>query len=168
MKIEFVDITLDERTDGFKCDEPRLNSFLEYDAYFEHIMCLSKTKLVKVNNKLVGYFTLALMPIKTIIQDGDDIQYMGITLKYLAVDEKYQNKGVGTLMLNNILPSCQEFANLIGCRCLYIDAVNSKIDWYSKRGFQTLDVKNDNLYNTTTPMIVDYQDDDIVSDYFDE
>lgn len=168
MQIEFVDITMDEKTEGFKCEEPRLNSFLDHDAYYEHIMCLSKTKLVKVNNKLVGYYTLALKPIETIIEDSDDIQYMGISLKYLAVDEKYQNRGVGTLILNNVLPMCQEFASSIGCRCLYIDAVDSKVEWYLKRGFQALNNKNNNIYNTTTPMIIDYQDDEIVNDYFDE
>lgn len=90
-------------------------------------------------------------------------------LKCLAVDRKFQASGIGSAILQYITPQCKELSEFIGCRCLIIDAIREKVNWYKDRGFQFID-SEDNLkeYDVTIPMFIDFRDDEIVIDYFEE
>jgi|GEM_PF-1100240 len=173
--IELIDIRDDEDLKGFKCEDTLLNEFLKRNAYFEHIMHLSRTKIIKVNEIVAGYFTIEFRSIEIPI-DGDDNKYPAIVLKCLAVDENYENKGIGSTVLEYITVNSKDISEFIGSRCLFIDARVSKLRWYKDRGFQFVKAEyNDkdinelieNIDDTTVEMFIDFRDSDLILKMFD-
>ena len=70
-----------------------------------------------------------------------DIRYHYLELKYLGVDVKYQNKGIGSeIMKKIIIPEAREYFNFLNLvKGLFIIPLNDKVrNFYSKFGFQTL------------------------------
>lgn len=169
MNLEIIDITSENEFENFKCENSSLNNYLEREAYFEHIMKFTNTKLVKIKNEIVAYFSMQFKQI-TIIEELDDIiNYPAIYLKCIAVDEKHERIGIGTSLIEYITMQSREISLFIGCRCLIIDALRDKVEWYKDRGFQFLDSEeNINQYNVTVPMFIDFRDDELVIDYFEE
>lgn len=166
LDIELIDIHSDEDLKEFKCEDSLLNEFLKRDAYFEHIMHLSRTKIIKVGEVVTGYFTIEFRSIEIPI-DGDDNKYPSIVLKCLAIDENYENKGIGTNVLEYITINSKDISEFIGCRCLFIDARVSKLKWYKDRGFQFVKAEyNDmpideliaNVNDSTVEMYIDFRD----------
>lgn len=168
MELELIDITIDCELDSFNSNNPSLDSYLKRQAYFEHIMHLSNTKLVRLNNDIVGFFTMEFRTLKIPI-DYDDNIYPVICLKCLAVDREFQGHGIGSNILRYIAPESKELSKFVGCRCLIIDAIKEKVNWYKERGFQFLDSEDRlNDYETTVPMFIDFRDNELVADYFTE
>lgn len=54
LNIELLDIDITEGFHDFKCEDVLLNEFLKRQALFEHIMHLSRTKIIKVNGETAG------------------------------------------------------------------------------------------------------------------
>lgn len=164
--IELYDITEREELDRFNCEDVLLNLFLQREAYLEHVMHLSRTKLIKIQNELAGFFTIEIRNINLPI-DEDDNKYSAIVLKCLAVDKNYENYGIGTSLLEYITLKSKEFSEFAGCRCLFIDARVSKLKWYRDRGFQFVINEYNNidinslfllLNDPTVEMFIDFRD----------
>ncbi|TYQ13204.1 UNVERIFIED_CONTAM: Acetyltransferase (GNAT) domain-containing protein [Acetivibrio alkalicellulosi] len=174
--IELIDINANEDLTKFKCEDPLLNDFLQRNnAYFEHIMHLSRTKIVKVNEVVVGYFTTEFRSIDIPIY-GDDNKYPSIVLKCLAIDENYENMGIGTHILEYVAVTSKDISEFIGCRCLFIDARVSKLKWYKDRGFQFVKAEyNDSsidkiiidINDTTVEMFIDFRNNSIIEEMLD-
>ncbi|KGK85850.1 N-acetyltransferase [Clostridium sp. HMP27] len=168
MELELIDITTGVELDNFNSNNPSLDTYLKRQAYYEHMMHFSNTKLVKINNQVAAFFTLEFREVKIPV-DYDDNIYPVVCLKCLAVDCKFQSNGIGSTILEYITPQCQELSEFVGCRCLIIDAVKEKVNWYKDRGFQYIDSEESiNEYDVTVPMFIDFRDTELVIDYFDE
>jgi GNAT superfamily N-acetyltransferase len=168
MELELLDITIDVQLENFNSSNPSLDVYLKIQAYFEHIMHLCNTKLVKINDDIVAFFTMEFRTLGIPI-DYDDNIYPVVCLKCLAVDDRFQGKGIGTAIIQYVVLECKELSKFIGCRCLIIDAIKEKVNWYKDRGFQLVDSEEDlNKYDITVPMFIDFRDNELVVDYFDE
>lgn len=98
MELKIEDIKSDDNIESFKSDNPSLNTYVQREAYFEHIMKFTNTKVVRVEDDIVAYFSIQFKDIK-IIEDFDEYNYPSIYLKCLAVDKGYENHGIGTALL---------------------------------------------------------------------
>jgi GNAT superfamily N-acetyltransferase len=166
-EIELIDINRDDDLSGFNCGDHLMNDYLSSEsAYYEHIMKLAMTKLIKLDEeKVVGYFTLQFKTIR--IEEDDSNIYPCICLKYICIHIGYQNKGIGTKVLNYIVKQTREISNFVGCRCLLIDAITSKIEWYKNRGFDFIEEDDMINYNeSTVKMFMDFRDKDLIDSYF--
>lgn len=154
MDIEFSDIEINEKFCAFKCEDVLLNEYLKRGACFEHIMHLSRTKIIRLNGEAAGFFTMEFRIIE-IPLDGDENKYPVIALKCLAVDEKHENQGIGTNILEYITINSKDVSEFIGCRCLFIDARVAKLKWYKDRGFQFIknEYNNINIEEVTAKII---------------
>ena len=168
MELELINITTGVELDNFNSNNPSLDTYLKREAYYEHMMHLSNTKLVMINNKIAAFFTMEFREIKIPV-DYDENIYPVICLKCLAVDCKFQSQGIGSTILEYITPQCQEISEFVGCRCLIIDAIKEKVTWYKDSGFQYIDSEeNIDKYDVTVPMFIDFRDNELVLDYFNE
>lgn len=62
----------------------------------------------------------------------------GVRLGRLAVDQRFQGKGLGELLLVNALSRAQRIYDEAGGIGLFVDAVDEQVAGYSKRfGFMT-------------------------------
>lgn len=168
MELKIEDIKLDDNMEDFKSDNPSLNTYVQREAYFEHIMKFTNTKIVRAEDNIAAYFSIQFKDIK-IIEDFDEYNYPSIYLKCLAVDKRYESHGIGTALLEYITIQCEEVSKFVGCRCLLIDALTEKAKWYEDRGFQYLDSDiNRHLYDITIPMFIDLRNNELLIDYFEE
>ena len=103
----------------------------------------SVTYLLFKNNELFGFYTLNIYQIEgeKPNDDGDIESFNYLELKYLGVDVKYQNKGIGSeIMEKIIIPEAREYFNFLNLvKGLCIIPLNDKArNFYSKFGFKTL------------------------------
>lgn len=164
LELELIDISDNEKFEYLDCGVPSINNYLlTGEAYYEHIMKLVNTKLIKLDGRVVGYFSIQF---KTIKIEGNSILYPCVCLKYICTDSSYQNMGIGTKVLNYVVKNAKELSDFIGCRCVLIDAITTKRDWYRERGFDFLeDDDNIDLQKSTIEMIIDFRDNDLIDDY---
>ena len=48
MELKIEDIKIDDNIESFKSDNPSLNTYVQREAYFEHIMKFTNTKVVRI------------------------------------------------------------------------------------------------------------------------
>lgn len=165
LELELVDISDSDNFDNLNCGTPTINTYLlDGTAYYEHIMKLTNTKLIKLDGRVVGYYSLQF---KTIAIEGNRTLYPCICLKYICTDLNYQNMGIGTKVLNFVVNNSKLTSDFVGCRCLLIDALTTKIQWYKDRGFDFLeDDDSIDLEESTVEMIIDFRNNEAVNNYF--
>lgn len=120
-----------------------------------------------INEIIVAYFTIEFKNIE-IEEDEITETYPTVYLICLAIDDKYKNNGIGTILLQYITVEAEKISEFIGCRSLLTDALSYKVSWYQDRGFQYLEEDNCKQDDITVPMFIDFSDYDLVIDYFEE
>jgi GNAT superfamily N-acetyltransferase len=164
LELEILDVKEHEDINSLNCGVGPINNYLiKGNAYYQHMMKLANTKLIKLDERVVGYFTLEF---KTINIEEDE-SYPCICLKYLCTDLEFQKRGIGTKILDYVVNSSKDISNFVGCRCLFINAITSERKWYKDRGFDFLeDDDRIDLTALTVAMIIDFRDNEIVNAYF--
>ncbi len=168
-----------EQVSGFCCRNGSgaedLEDFIKHDALRYQEKNLSRIYLAHGDLGLVGYFALCCCAIKLqparpvdieaarAAQLGDDagIGIPGVLLARLAVDDRYQGRGVGKELFSWAYRiSRTRVAPLLGCRFLIVDAYSDRAPFYEKRGCQRIGKQKDgspviqmylDLFPPTTP-----------------
>ena len=138
-KIKIIDLkNYQEVVENFSCKAKEIDDYLKKKAYMDMSKIKSVTYLLFKNNELFGFYTLNIYQIEgeKPNDDGDIESFNYLELKYLGVDVKYQNKGIGS----EIIPEAREYFNFLNLvKGLCIIPLNDKArNFYSKFGFKTL------------------------------
>ena len=143
-KIKIIDLkNYQEIVEKFSCKVKEIDDYLKKKAYIDMSKIKSATYLLFKNNELFGFYTLNIYQIEDNEpnDDGDIESFNYLELKYLGVDVKYQNKGIGSeIMEKIIIPEAREYFNFLNLvKGLCIIPLNDKArNFYSKFGFKTL------------------------------
>ena len=143
-KIKIIDLkNYQEVVENFSCKVKEIDDYLKKKAYIDMSKIKSVTYLLFKNNELFGFYTLNIYQIEgeKPNDDGDIESFNYLELKYLGVDVKYQNKGIGSeIMEKIIIPEAREYFNFLNLvKGLCIIPLNDKArNFYSKFGFKTL------------------------------
>ena len=143
-KIKIIDLkNYQEVVENFSCKAKEIDDYLKKKAYMDMSKIKSVTYLLFKNNELFGFYTLNIYQIEDNEpnDDGDIESFNYLELKYLGVDVKYQNKGIGSeIMEKIIIPEAREYFNFLNLvKGLCIIPLNDKArNFYSKFGFKTL------------------------------
>ena len=143
-KIKIIDLkNYQEVVENFSCKAKEIDDYLKKKAYMDMSKIKSVTYLLFKNNELFGFYTLNIYQIEgeKPNDDGDIESFNYLELKYLGVDVKYQNKGIGSeIMEKIIIPEAREYFNFFNLvKGLFIIPLNDKArNFYSKFGFKTL------------------------------
>ena len=143
-KIKIIDLkNYQEVVENFSCKAKEIDDYLKKKAYMDMSKIKSVTYLLFKNNELFGFYTLNIYQIEgeKPNDDGDIERFNYLELKYLGVDVKYQNKGIGSeIMEKIIIPEAREYFNFLNLvKGLCIIPLNDKArNFYSKFGFKTL------------------------------
>ncbi len=133
--------------EAFDCGDGALNDFLctEEVANYEREN-LGRTYLAYYQGELAGYFTVS--------NDGLRVEYLrtfksfskahimkletipAIKIGRLAVDRKWQNRGIGRMLIKYIAGMAIDMGRGSGIRLLILQAKPQSIDFYEKCGFQ--------------------------------
>ena len=156
----------------FDCEDEDLNDFLFNEATPYQKELLATTFVMENDKQTLGYYSLlndslqlredmfasksqfrkflrALMPypkrhLKTI---------PALKIGRLAIDKSFKGKGLGSVIMANIISKCIKMNKEQACRLITVDAYKQAIPFYQKMGFKFLteDDKND----TTRLMFLD-------------
>ena len=62
----------------------------------------------------------------------------------LAIDKTYKGKGLGKMIMQNLMDECIELNKKIACRLITVDAYKGALTFYQKLGFEFLTEKDNN------------------------
>jgi len=127
---------------SFNSTSGELNDFLKSDAFSDQDNLISKTYICLYENFIAGFFTLTADTIEIkAVNEFDSIdnyeyrKYPAVKLARLAVDSKFERKGVGRFLLLAAIGKTLSICNSIGCRYITVDSKPESVDFYKKHGF---------------------------------
>jgi GNAT superfamily N-acetyltransferase len=143
---ELTMVSLDKKHNlfSFNCSSSELNDFLKNDALADQNNMISRTGLCFWKGQLVGYVALLADTIeaKAVIDGLEHYEYRkypGVKVARLAVDSRFERKGIGTYLLAAALGKTQFVCENIGCRYLLVDSKKDSIGFYQRNGFKLVE-----------------------------
>jgi GNAT superfamily N-acetyltransferase len=126
---------------GFDSGEPALDDWLRRRAVQNEASGASRTYVVCVGRKVVGYYTLAAGAVAHAEAHGrlrrnmpDPVPVM--VLGRLAVDRTIHGQGVGTGLLRDAVLRTVQAAEIVGIRAILVHAISEAARrFYEKYGF---------------------------------
>jgi predicted N-acetyltransferase YhbS len=94
---------------------------------------------------VLGYFTLAASSVprdrfpKKFVRGLPPYDLPLILLARLAVDKRFNGRGLGHALISEALKITLRVADEVGCRCIITDAYPDKAGWYARYGFLPLE-----------------------------
>lgn len=164
MDISYHLTDISDKTDvsSFNCGDDDLNDFLLSDALQNQEDWLSRTHILcSAENIPMGYFTITLDTLhKGRLALSDKIggypyqKYPAVKLARLAVDTRFQNCGIGKLLMKHFFIAAYGLMKEGGGRFITVDAKNSARGFYQRFGFRAVpSQKNDEIIS----MYLDFQ-----------
>jgi GNAT superfamily N-acetyltransferase len=126
---------------GFDSGEPALDDWLRRRAERNKASGASRTYVVCVGRKVVGYYTLAAGAIAHAGAPGRIRRNMPdpvpvIVLGRLAVDKAFHGQGAGTGLLRDAVLRIVQAAEIAGIRAILVHAISEEAKrFYEKYGF---------------------------------
>ena len=156
----------------FDCEDEDLNDFVFNEATPYQKELLATTFVMENNEQTLGYYSL----LNDSLQLREDMfasksqfrKFLRELMPYpkrhlktipalkigrLAIDKSFKGKGLGSVIMANIISKCIKMNKEQACRLITVDAYKQAIPFYQKMGFKFLteDDKND----TTRLMFLD-------------
>ena len=113
-----------------RLDEKSFNRFLEYSDYF---------KLVKYDNQFIGFIigVLANRPYNSVNYKWFEKKYKTfIYIDRIVISFKFQNKGFGTLLYDDLISSFKDRIDFMTCEVNIIPKNNISMKFHKKYGFK--------------------------------
>src|SRR5207253_11428376 len=139
----------DDVAHNFDCNDDALNNYLKKHAWSNQQKISIRVTYVVVDESasktVLGYFTLATSAIprtpfpKKQVRGLPAYDLPLILLARLAVDHRFEGRGLGRLLLREALRISLSVSEQVGCRCIITDAYRNKVSWYAKYGFIPLE-----------------------------
>lgn len=134
---------------AFDCGDPALNRYLRTFAgqnQFKHFV--GTTYVASEPDQpfvILGYYTLAAtsIPFYSVV-DLPGLRKLpyrdvpAVLLARLAVGQQFQKQGIGHQLIGDAIKRTLELTQVIGCRCLIVDAYPNAVSWYAKFGIVPL------------------------------
>jgi GNAT superfamily N-acetyltransferase len=127
---------------AFACGEPTLDDWLRRRAVANQLSGVSRSYVLIGNNRGAGYYTLAAGAIAVteapgrLRRNSPDPIPMAV-LGRLAIDQAWQGRGLGHLLLRDAVLRTRQAAETIGIRGLLVHALSPAAKrFYEIRGFR--------------------------------
>jgi len=79
--------------------------------------------------------------------------YTAVHIRYIAIDKRVQNQGIGTIVFKGILSELIKLSEKYPIRIITLDALAKYYEWYKKIGFKDIPGKESD--GITYPMYMD-------------
>lgn len=130
----------------FNSHSDELNEFIKKDAMRDQENRVSRTYLCCWKKNIAGYVTLLTDTLELhAVSEIDGIdgyfyqKYPAIKIARLAVDVKFERKGVGRFILLTSIGKAIKISDEIGCRYITVDSKPESIGFYEKHGFKVVE-----------------------------
>lgn len=149
IKNNYYIVKLNEKhnLNDFSCGLDDMDDFLKNDALDQQEDNLNVTYLAKYHEEIIGFFSLLSDIIKLKdIENEYDLPYStcpAVKIGRLAVNEKYNSLGLGTVLLDNTCYQIKRISDIIGVRFITVDAYCNVRGFYYKNEFNHLKIHNE-------------------------
>ena len=134
-------ISPDHDLSEFHCGEPALDEWLKRRALPNEESGASRTYVVCLENRVVGFYALAVGAVAHAGAPGrirrnmpDPVPVM--VLGRLAVDESMQGRDIGRGLLRDAILRTMQAAEIAGIRAILVDAISERAkQFYVRAGF---------------------------------
>ena len=142
MNLAVEKLSRQHRVDGFDCGREPLNRFLSRFALQNQLAEASQTYVVDSADGVVGYYTLVVGQVE--YDDAPARLVKGLArypaplmiLARLAVDRRFQGRGLGSALLKDALLRTAQAAAIAGIRALAVHAKDEEARaFYERFGF---------------------------------
>jgi GNAT superfamily N-acetyltransferase len=130
---------------GFDCGRPELNHWLRNVARQHQDKGLSRTFVASLEDRpaqICGYYALTLTEVDTQSLAAERRKKLprmipGVRLGRLAVDQRFQGKRLGELLLTASIDRVRQIMEHAGVVGLFVDAIDEKAAlFYARYGFE--------------------------------
>lgn len=137
---------MDKEVTEFKCANSSIEQQIE-DAYFITLLKQAYGHQIVIDGTVIGYYMLyfkgiQLEEINKIMEEDYESNmadyYMAMHIRYLAIDERLQHKGIGTRVLKGIIAEILRLSKIYPIRIITIDALSEYYEWYKTIGFKDI------------------------------
>ena len=160
---------------GINCGNNSINKKLE-EAYTLFLLRQGYTYAIRTDTKLLGYYMVTFRKISVHEWETHEINdymsnmsqdYFSLHLQVIAIDEKYQHHGVGTMILRDLMKQAKELSLRWPIRFMTLDALSDKYKWYNELGFKPINVNENYASGYYIRMYYDcIECRDTIEDYF--
>jgi GNAT superfamily N-acetyltransferase len=149
----------------FDCGDLALNEYIRRYAWQNQVRHQVGTTYVAADERqplwVIGYYTLAMTEIRSdsvpeasaALRSLPYAAIPAILLARLAVDARFNGRGLGRKLLADAFRRSVEIGRQVGCRCLIVDAYPGAVDWYARFGF--IQIEGARSGAATQKMIID-------------
>lgn len=95
---------------GFSCGNPLINHYLktQYYALRDHLLGIASTSVLLYENNVVAFFTASCTQVEIPEDESkqigiNDLYVPAIEVKFLAVSQEFQGRGIGSIILSLIV-----------------------------------------------------------------
>lgn len=145
-ELQIILLTKRHELTSFSSKNDDLNDFLKNDALGDQENMVNKTYLCCWKKSFIGYFSMVADTIEVqAIHESDGIRgypyhkYPSIKIARLAVDKKFERKGIGRFLVLAAIGLAMAVSELIGCRYLTVDSKLESISFYEKLNFKIVE-----------------------------
>lgn len=138
-----------DRVENFDCADEPLNHYLKHHAWTNQQKISIGVTYAAFDDSapqvVLGYFTLATSSVarerfpKKYVRGLPSYDLPMILLARLAVDRRFNGRGLGHALISEALKICLRVADEVGCRCVITDAYRDRIGWYARYGFISIE-----------------------------
>jgi GNAT superfamily N-acetyltransferase len=153
--VEIVPFSRAISRDEFRCGNDSLDNWLKKFAGQNEDRFRSRTffAIDQETNQLLGYYSSVFTSLDAGVElDGIPIlnfKRPAYLIARLAVDQRFQNMGIGQLLLSDALTNALRSSEVAGLEMVLVDAIdNAAISFYGRFGFTRLDAKSNRMYAT--------------------
>lgn len=144
-ELRIVPLTKRYNLASFKSTNSDLNDFLKNDALRYQEDMASRTHLCCWQKSIIGYVTLITDTLEVLAVDKNDRmdgypyqKFPCIRIARLAVDRRFERKGIGKFLLSIAIGKAISVSNEIGCRYITVDSKPESLIFYEKNNFKTV------------------------------
>lgn len=125
----------------FECGEPALDAWLTRRALSNEESGASRTYVLCAGRQVIGYYALAAGAVAHAEAPGRVKRNMPdpvpvIVIGRLAIDLKFQNRGIGAALLRDAVLRTMQAAEIAGIRAILVHAISERAKrFYEKHGF---------------------------------
>jgi GNAT superfamily N-acetyltransferase len=164
VQISIARLGKDHKRSRFESGDADLDTYLRFYALQNQSKHQVGTTYVATEesqpDSVIGYYTLAAtgIPFYSVAEVSGlrRLPYKevpAVLLGRLAVTKTFQNRGLGSQLLGDAVRRSLGLTQVIGCRCLFVDAYPSAIRWYAKFGL--IELGSDPPKSKTRRMVLD-------------
>ena len=141
----------------FDCEDDDLNDFLFNKALLYQKELLATTFIVESEERTLGYYSVLNDSLQLKEEDFPSkskykkfLSYLiphpkrhlksvpAVKIGRLAIDKTFKGKGLGSVIMANIISKCIKMNEEQACRLITVDAYKQAVPFYQKMGFKFL------------------------------